>query len=185
MISLGLLVLRVAVGLTIAGHGAQKLFGWWGGGGIGGTARMFDAIGFRPGRATAVLGGVAEAGGGLSLALGLFTPLGSLAVVSMMLGAIIAVHRPKGWWNQNGGMEFPTLIGVIALVLVLTGPGRYSLDRALGLDWAGPAWAVAVLLAALVSGGAIIFWLRTTRTDAGAVPTAAPERTPSSERARS
>lgn len=134
MIALGLLVLRLAVGLAIAGHGAQKLFGWFGGGGTEGTARMFDAIGFRPGRVTAVLGGLAEFGGGLSLAIGLLVPLGAIAVISMMLGAIIAVHRPKGWWNQNGGMEFPAVIAVIALVIVLTGPGRYSLDGALGLD---------------------------------------------------
>jgi putative oxidoreductase len=166
MTSAGLLVMRVALGLLFVGHGTQKLFGWFGGGGIGGTARMFDSVGFRPGRVTAPLGGLAEAGGGALLVLGLFTPIGSLAVIVMMIGAIAAVHAPRGWWNTAGGMEFPAFLATIAFALVLTGPGRYSVDHALGLRLAGAAWAVGVGIVAALAAIVIVALL--TRPHEGA-----------------
>jgi putative oxidoreductase len=162
-LDVGLLVIRVAVGVLVASHGAQKLFGWWGGGGRAGTARMFDAIGLRPGRVTAILGGIAELGGGLFLAAGLLTPLACLAIIVMMIGAVVAVHLPKGWWNTAGGMEFPVLIAVTALGLTLSGPGPYSVDRLLGLSWSGAGWAFGVCLAATVLGAVIVAILRSGR----------------------
>jgi putative oxidoreductase len=134
-VAAGLLLLRIVVGLLFAAHGLQKLLGWFGGAGLEGTAK--------PGRVTAPLGGAAELAGGASIALGLFTPLGSIAVLLMMAGAVVAVHGPKGLWNTNGGSEFPVVLGSIALTLTLTGPGRWSLEQHAGLQLAGWSWFAA------------------------------------------
>src|SRR5580765_1870434 len=95
---LGLLILRVVVGLTLAAHGSQKLFGWFGGYGLAGTGSFLEQLGFRPGRVQAFLAGAAEAGGGLLLAAGLFTPLAAAAIVAVMFVAIVSVHWPKGFF---------------------------------------------------------------------------------------
>jgi putative oxidoreductase len=184
MIDLGLLMIRVALGALVAAHGAQKLFGWWGGGGVRGTARMFESLGFRPGRQAALLGGTAELGGGLLMALGLLTPIGSLAVIVMMIGAIASVHLPKGWWNTAGGMEFPALVGAVAFGLVLTGPGGYSLDDALHLSLSGGAWALGVLAAAIGAGVVIVAVLRASHATMVPTRSAAPA-TSSRDRAAS
>lgn len=99
-IDLGLLILRVVVGLLLTGHGAQKLFGWFGGPGLDGFTGWIGSMGLRPPRLWAVLGGLAEFGGGLLLVLGLFTPLGSLGILASMLMAIIQVHWPKIWARE-------------------------------------------------------------------------------------
>jgi putative oxidoreductase len=124
----GLLLLRVVVGLLFIGHGLQKLLGWFGGPGLRGTAAMFESGGYGPGRITAPLGAAAEFGGGLLLVLGLFTPIGAIALLVMMSGAVVAVHARNGLWNTNGGAEFPIVLGTVALGLTLTGPGRWSID---------------------------------------------------------
>jgi putative oxidoreductase len=103
--SYGLLLLRVVFGLALAAHGAQKLFGGFGGHGVRGTAGFFGQLGFRAPLAMAVLAGGAELGGGLLLALGLATPLAAFAIVVVMLNAIWAVHWKQGFWNANGGYE--------------------------------------------------------------------------------
>ena len=104
---IGLLILRLVVGLILAGHGAQKLFGWFGGPGLQGTTGWLRQLGLRPAPFWAFMAGLSEFGGGLLLALGLLNPLGSLGIIGAMLMAIILVHWSKGLWNANGGSESP------------------------------------------------------------------------------
>jgi putative oxidoreductase len=150
--NLGLLLLRLAVGLTLAAHGGQKLFGWFRGGGIDGTAQGLEQLGFVPGRRSAVMAGLAEFGGGLLLALGLLTPLAAAAIVAVMLVAIGSVHVRNGFFNMQGGYEFPLLLGLAALSTALTGPGTLSIDGLLGLDLSGAGWAIGALLIGLLGG---------------------------------
>jgi putative oxidoreductase len=159
----GLLLIRIVVGLLLAGHGVQKLFGWFGGGGLRGTAAMFERGGLAPGRVTAPLGGAAELGGGLALALGLLTPFGAMAALAMMAGAVVAVHARNGLWNTNGGAEFPIVLGTVALMLTLTGPGRWSIDHALGWDLVGWWWAAATVAMTIVAVVVQIALIRTHR----------------------
>ncbi|MCX9191337.1 DoxX family protein [Carbonactinospora thermoautotrophica] len=139
----GLLLLRVVVGLlTMAAHGSQKLFGWFGGEGFQGTAKSFAGLGYEPGTLFAVLGGSAEFFGGLLLALGLLTPLGAAAVLGMMLNAIVAVHLKAGFFAATGGFEYPLLIAAAAATLGFTGPGRFALDA--GRPWGRPSLVTGV-----------------------------------------
>jgi len=151
---LGLLLLRAVVGLTLAAHGTQKLFGWFGGYGLAGTGSFLETLGFRPGRLQAFLAGAAEAGGGLLLAAGLFTPLAAAAIVAVMFVAIVSVHMAKGFFVQNGGFEYPLILGTIATAVAFTGPGNLSLDRALGVSWQGASWGLAALAAGILMGAA-------------------------------
>jgi len=141
----GLLVIRVALGLTLAAHGAQKLFGWFGGGGLAGTGGFFEQMGFRPGRVMALMAGLGEALGGLGIALGLLTPFAAALVITVMTVAIVSVHLEKGFFSSNGGYEFPLLNAAVAFGLVFIGPGPLSFDAVLGLPLAGPEWAGAAL----------------------------------------
>jgi putative oxidoreductase len=147
----GLLLIRIVIGLLFMAHGLQKLLGWFGGAGLAGTASMFDRGGLTPGWVTAPLGGAAEFGGGMSLALGLLTPLGAIAVMVMMAGAVIAVHGKNGLWNTNGGFEFNMVLGAVALMLTLTGPGRWSLDHLAGVRLAGGWWALAAVVVTMIA----------------------------------
>ena len=146
----GLLLIRLVIGLLFMAHGLQKLLGWFGGTGLTGTASMFDRGGLGPGRITAPLGGAAEFGGGLLLVLGLLTPLGAIAVMVMMAGAVIAVHGRNGLWNANGGFEFNLVLAAVALALTLTGPGRWSLDHLAGLRLFGWLWALIAVVVTLI-----------------------------------
>jgi putative oxidoreductase len=147
--SYGLLLLRVVVGGTMFGHGAQKLFGWFGGHGPQGTGGFFGQLGFRSGAVMAVLAGLAEASG-LLLAAGFVTPLACLAIAIVMLNAIAAVHWSKGFWATNGGYEFPLTLLTVVVATAAIGPGRFSLDRAIGWDdnVSGVWWGVGTLVAA-------------------------------------
>jgi putative oxidoreductase len=162
-VAAGLLLLRIVVGLLFAAHGLQKLLGWFGGAGLDGTAKMFDRGGLRPGRVTAPLGGAAELAGGASIALGFLTPLGSIAVLLMMAGAVVAVHGSKGLWNTNGGSEFPTVLGSIALALTLTGPGRWSIDHLAGLQLAGWGWFAAACVITAIGTMVVLAMIRANR----------------------
>ncbi|HEU4396589.1 MAG TPA: DoxX family protein [Actinomycetota bacterium] len=151
---LGLLILRLVFGALFIGHGTQKLFGWFGGHGPSGTGGFLRSLGFQPGRQFAVVNGLAEAGGGLLLGLGLLTPLAAAAIIGVMVTATIAVHVPNGIWNQNGGVEFTITNAAIAQALAFVGPGAYSLDAALGLDLSGTWFGLAAL--ALGGVGALL-----------------------------
>ncbi len=128
---LGLLALRLGVGATLIAHGTQKLFGWFGGHGLAGTAAFFESVGFTPGRANALLAGAGEAGGGSLLALGLATPAAGAAVAGTMAVAA-SMHKDNGFFAQDGGLEYPAVLALTAGAIALSGPGRLSLDAALG-----------------------------------------------------
>lgn len=167
----GILLLRVVVGLLFAGHGAQKHFGWFGGPGPRGTVGMMRSLGFRTPSLMAFAAVMAELGGGVFFALGLLTPFAALALVVVMLNAILTVHWKNGLWNSNGGFEFNLVLLTVAVAVSATGPGRFSLDRALGWDGhlSGILWGSGVLVAA-----AAISFLGTTlgraRPDATQLP---------------
>jgi putative oxidoreductase len=150
-ISLGLLILRVVVGLTLAGHGAQKLFGWWGGSGMAGWTQAVTKLRIRPAVAWAWIAALSEFGGGLLLALGLLSPLGSLAIAGAMLVAIATVHWPNGFWNGKRGYEFNLALLASVTAVALTGPGRYSLDQAIGIHLPEPL-TLAIGTVAVVAG---------------------------------
>jgi putative oxidoreductase len=125
MSALGLLIIRLVFGLTFAAHGSQKLFGWFGGHGLAGTAGWLESIGLKPGKFHALLAGVGEVACGLLLALGLWMPVAALLIVAAMLVAIVKVHGPNGYIAQ-GGYEYNLAIIAVSVGLALTGPGAYS-----------------------------------------------------------
>jgi len=159
--SIGLAILRLVVGLTLAAHGAQKLFGWFGGYGLSGTGQFLEQLGFRPGRLQAAQAGIAEVAGGLFLAAGFLTPVAAAAVVAVMLVAAVSVHIEKGFFVPNGGYEYTLVLATAAVALAFTGPGALSLDQALGISRSGEIWGVAALAAGLV-GGAVPLLARKT-----------------------
>lgn len=152
-----LLILRLVVGLGLAAHGAQKLFGWFGGHGLAGTGGYFEGLGFRPGKRFALLAGLGEAGGGLLLALGLGGPLGPALAVLVMIVAAWTVHRKSGFFAMNSGIELPLLYAAGAATVALAGPGAWSLDAALGLRglWTPASAWLALAGGALVAAGTL------------------------------
>ena len=148
--SYGLLLLRVVVGGTMFSHGAQKLFGWFGGPGLRGTAGFFGSLGWRSPLAMAFVAGLAETSG-LALAAGLLTPLAALGITVVLLNAIFVVHLKNGFFNGDGGIEFPLALASAAVALAATGPGRFSIDRLIGWDdnISGLWWGVGVAGVAL------------------------------------
>lgn len=151
---IGLLILRLTVGLTLAAHGAQKLFGWFGGPGLDGTGQGMAMLGFHPGRRHALMAGLVETGGGLLLALGLLTPVAAAVVFSVMLVAAVSAHVKQGFFLTSGGYEYTLVLGVAGLTVAFTGPGSLSLDALLGYAVSGAFWGVAALFVGLV-GAAI------------------------------
>ena len=149
----GFLFARVAVGLLIAAHGAQKLFGWFGGHGLAGTGGFFEQLGFRPGRLFALGAGLGEFGGGVLIAAGLLGPVGPALTIAVMMVAAISVHWRNGLFATNNGIELPLLYGIAAVRFALTGPGRHSLDAAFGLHWTWTPRVIWLALAAGVIGG--------------------------------
>ncbi len=152
-LSIGLLAGRLVLGLLMAGHGAQKLFGWFGGHGLAGTSGFFDSIGFRPGRLFATAAAVAEFGGGLLIALGLLGPVGPALMLSVMIVAAISMHWKQGVFAMTNGIEVPLLYAAGGVVLALTGPGEYALDTVLGLQaLSTPAVAWGALVVGALGG---------------------------------
>ncbi len=131
--SVGLLAARLTFGLLMAAHGSQKLFGWFGGHGLTGTAGFFDSIGFRPGRLFALVAAGTEIGSGILVALGFLGPVGPALMISVMIVAAGSMHWKNGVFASANGIEVPLLYAVGALALLLTGSGEFSLDAMLGL----------------------------------------------------
>jgi putative oxidoreductase len=154
-----LLLVRVTVGIIMIAHGLNH---WRGGGGIEGTARWFTGLGLRQGRLQAWMSVVTEAGAGVLLLAGLFTPLACAAVISVMLVAGILAHRPNGFFVFKEGYEYVLLLAVVSLALAVLGPGRLSVDHVGGIEvtgWAGGGIALAVAVAA-TAGLLGLFWRR-------------------------
>lgn len=145
---LGFLIIRLAVGLTLAAHGAQKLFGWFGGHGLKGTGSFMSQLGFKRGTYFAALAGFGEVGGGLLLAIGLLTPFAVGLIAATMAVALATVHADKGFFADKGGGEFPIILALTALGIAFTGPGSISFDAALGLELHGFNWGLTALLLA-------------------------------------
>jgi len=145
---IGFLIARIVLGGLMAAHGAQKLFGWFGGYGLAGTSGFFESLGFRPGRLFATAAAVGEIASGLLIAFGLFGPIGPAILVSIMIVAAVSVHW-HGVFATSNGVEVPLLYATGAIALALSGFGRYSLDAVLGL---GHFWTPAVVAGALAAG---------------------------------
>ncbi len=127
MMDLGLLIIRLVVGLTFVGHGAQKLFGWFGGYGLKGTGGWLESIGLKPGVTMALLAGLGELVGGLLFAAGVGTWVGALLIALTMLVAIIKVHGANGYWATQNGYEYNLVLIAVAIGVALIGPGAYVL----------------------------------------------------------
>jgi putative oxidoreductase len=123
----GLLIIRLVVGLTLIGHGLQKLFGWFGGHGLKGTAGWLESIGIKPGQLMAFLAGAGEVVGGLLFASGNLLWVGAALITLIMLVAIFTVHGKNGYWVTNGGMEYNVVLIAVAIGVALTGPGTFVL----------------------------------------------------------
>ncbi|WP_216700716.1 DoxX family protein [Priestia filamentosa] len=128
MINVGLLIIRLVIGLLFVGHGAQKLFGWFGGHGLKGTGGWFESIGMKPGVKIALFAGLAELIGGILFVLGFLTPLAGIIIAGTMVMAIVKVHGPNGLWATDNGYEYNLTLLVVAIGVALTGPGQYALD---------------------------------------------------------
>lgn len=149
MLGFALLIGRVVLGLLMAAHGAQKLFGWFGGYGLNATGEFFVQLGFPPGRLFAAAASAGEVVSGLLMALGFLGPVGPALMISIMIVAAVTVHWEHGLFAQANGIELPLLYGTGALAVALAGFGPYSLDALLGLT---TIWTPKLVSAALVVG---------------------------------
>ena len=157
MVATGLLIIRVVIGLIMAGHGAQKVFGWWGGPGVKGWTAAMNRMRIRPPVAWAWMSALAELVGGLLLVLGLLTPLACAAVAASMLVAMALIHWPKGFWNSKGGFEFNLSILAAAVGLAFTGAGSVSLDAAFGIRYPEPLTLILLAILVVLGAGAALF----------------------------
>ncbi|MDQ0201380.1 DoxX family protein [Neobacillus ginsengisoli] len=128
MLNIGLLLIRLVIGLLFIGHGSQKLFGWFGGYGIKGTGGWMESIGIKPGFAMALMAGLAEFFGGILFAAGLLTSLAGIMIALTMVMAIVKVHGPNGLWSTQNGYEYNLTLFVVAIAVAIAGPGHYSVD---------------------------------------------------------
>lgn len=128
LVNIGLLIIRLVIGLTFFGHGAQKLFGWFGGPGITGMGNWLETLGLEKGtKVWATLAGLFELIGGLLFAAGFLTVIGSIMIVVVMIDAIYAVHGKNGYWITNGGFEYNLVLIAVVIGVALIGPGQYVL----------------------------------------------------------
>src|SRR5262249_35217768 len=160
LVDVGILLVRVLFGGAIAAHGAQKVFGSFGGYGLKGTGGFFETLGFRPRVMFAAMAGLSELVGGLLLVLGLFTSVGAAAVLGEMLVAMVSVHLRNGFFATNNGIELPFLFAAAALGVAFTGGGAYSLDALLGLGYSAEPYMVGVLLVLALVGAGLTLALR-------------------------
>ena len=162
---------RVALGGVLIAHGTQKLFGWFGGGGVEGTSKGMHAMGFRPAKPSAVLAGVGEAGAGFALALGMATPAAGAAAATTM-GVAASVHAPNGFFATEGGLEYPAVLGLAAAAFTIGGSGPYSLDALTGHVLDRP-WMRITALAVIPTAIAIQVFRRRKALAGDAAPPAA------------
>jgi putative oxidoreductase len=154
---IALLGLRIVVGLAFAAHGAQKLFGAFGGDGIGGTARSFERIGLRPGKLQAWMAGTTELVGGSLIALGLVTPFAATALIAVMTAAALTVGLPNGFFVTNNCYEYNLVVAAALFALAGIGAGGWSLDSAVGIELTGTLPALGALGAGVLGGlGAVL-----------------------------
>lgn len=161
----GLLLVRVVIGLLVAGHGAQKLFGWFGGDGLAETAEQMSALGYRNGWAMAVIAGLTEIAAGLGLAFGIAVPLIAAGIIGTMFNAAVTVHLRAGLWNQNGGYEYPLVLATVAAGLAVHGPGSLSADAVMGLEATGIGPGLIAIGVGLVA--AVIVLMTRRRSSSG------------------
>ncbi|HLQ27874.1 MAG TPA: DoxX family protein [Ktedonobacteraceae bacterium] len=172
-LGLGLLILRLVAGLTLAAHGAQKLFGWFGGPGFTKMEQGLQTQGFKPAWLWTCLVILGEFGGGLSLAFGFLTPLGAAGASAAMLMAIFKSHWKNGFWNSKRGLEFPLSLLAISVAIGLIGPGSYSLDALFGIALPDTlVYGVLAVAAILVDVIGLIISRPTAAAPAGARPNA-------------
>jgi putative oxidoreductase len=153
---LGLLILRLAIGLTVAAHGSQKLLGWFDGAGPAGAAPMMEKLGFRPGERHARLAGLSEMAAGVLLTLGFLTPLAAAILIGTMFVAGASAHAKKGFFLTKGGYEYTFILAVAALALAITGPGALALDSFLPIAFRGALYAVLALILGLGAGAVML-----------------------------
>jgi putative oxidoreductase len=151
--ALGLLIVRLAVGLAFASHGAQKLFGWFGGKGIVAAGGLFDALGFRPGRVVATVAAVSELLAGVLLVTGLFGAVGPMLVLATMTVAVVGVHWRNGFFAANNGYELAFIYAAAAAAIGFAGYGAWSLDAILGITITSLPSIVLGLLGLGILGG--------------------------------
>ena len=156
MFAAGILILRLVIGLTVAAHGAQKLFGWWGGPGMKGWIGAMNHMRIRPATPWAWASALAEFAGGLGLALGFLTPLPSFAIAGSMLVAIALVHLPRGFFTSKGGYEFNLAILAAITAIALIGPGRVSLDALLRIQLPEPVTLIVMTVLTLLGVGSAL-----------------------------
>ena len=175
---LGVLAVRLTTGGLLAGHGAQKLFGSFGGPGLEGTSGWLESMGFRPGNQWALMAGASEFGGGALTAVGLFHPLGPISTIGAMVMAARVGHAGKPIWVTEGGAELPVTNIAVAFALSLVGPGRYSLDHMLKLRVPD---TLAIVAAGVVAAGILAGEATQTATEQVDEPAAEGETTPLEE----
>jgi len=155
--NLAALILRLVLGSLLTGHGAQKLFGSFSGPGLEGTSGFMEMLGLTPGKPWAFMAGLSELGGGVLTALGFINPLGPLGIIGAMAMATVKAHSGKPIWVTEGGAELPVTNIAAATALILNGPGKWSLDRAVGLNlprWLAPLGLVAIILTVIYANTA-------------------------------
>nr|WP_263327421.1 DoxX family protein [Neobacillus sp. Marseille-Q6967] len=128
MIDIGLFIIRFVIGVLFIGHGAQKLFGWFGGYGLKGTGGWMESLGLKPGVTMALMAGLAELVGGILFVLGLLTPLAGIMIAATMVMAIVKVHAPNGLWSTANGYEYNLTLIAVTVGIALIGPGKYAVD---------------------------------------------------------
>jgi putative oxidoreductase len=131
--NIAVLILRLVVGLTLTGHGVQKLFGWFGGPGLTRLRQVFEKQGYKPVWLWISLAILGEVGGGISVALGFLTPLGAAGMFGAMFMAMFKSHWKNGFWLQKGGYEYALVLLVASIAIGLMGPGSYALDALFGI----------------------------------------------------
>src|SRR4051794_10643538 len=148
----GLFLIRVVVGLLLAGHGAQKLLGWWDGPGIEGTTGMMGHLRYHPPRPFAYVASATEVIGGLFFAVGLLMPLACAAIIGQMVNAAWSVHKQNGLWITKSGYEYPLVLAVVAAGMAFTGGGAWTLDYVGGNDFGNPIWGVVAIGLGIAAG---------------------------------